>query len=62
VSIDAELRALLVCPACRGELRDVRRGLLCAPCGLVYPVVDGSPYLVRECALRAEPADLAESR
>jgi uncharacterized protein YbaR (Trm112 family) len=62
VSIDPELRSLLVCPVCRGDLRDVRRGLLCASCALVYPVVDGSPYLVRECALRAEPADLAGGR
>lgn len=57
-TMDETVRALVVCPMCRGELRDVPRGLLCATDALVFPVVDGTPYLVEECALKAEAAEL----
>lgn len=56
-TIDPEVRALLVCPACRGELSDVPAGLHCGACALVYPVEEGVPYLVRECALPDAPAE-----
>ena len=56
--LDPELRALLVCPACRGELRErldaSREGpdaLRCPQCMLDYPVVQGVPYLVPELAV-----------
>jgi uncharacterized protein YbaR (Trm112 family) len=48
------LRALLVCPVCRGELEDVPGGLLCSADRLRFRVVDGVPWLVRELAERAE--------
>ncbi len=47
-TIDAELRALLVCPACRGELSDLPAGLHCPACALLYPVVDDIPQLIAE--------------
>jgi hypothetical protein len=47
-TLDAELRAILVCPACRGELSDVPEGLHCAACALLYPVVDDIPQLIPE--------------
>ena len=56
--LDAELRAILVCPRCRGDLLDVPRGLLCPADAVVYPVVDGVPHLIEERALRATPAEL----
>jgi uncharacterized protein len=46
--LDPELRAILVCPACRGELDDIADGLGCAACALVYPVVDDIPNLIPE--------------
>ena len=55
--IDPEIRALVVCPKCRGDLVDVPRGLLCPACALVYPVEEGVPYLVAECAKPAGPED-----
>ena len=58
--IDPELRSLLVCPACRGPLTDVSRGLACAACQLVYPVQDGVPFMVAECALPAEDGEIGE--
>lgn len=48
--VDPEVRALLVCPSCRGELTDVPGGLVCPSERLFFPVEDGVPYLVRECA------------
>lgn len=46
------VRAMLVCPQCRGELEDRTDALWCAACRLRYPVVDGSPWLVPELATR----------
>ncbi len=51
--LDPTLRALLVCPLCRGELADVPDGLLCAAEGLVFPIEDGIPLMVRERARKA---------
>ncbi|MCB9666014.1 MAG: Trm112 family protein [Alphaproteobacteria bacterium] len=42
------VRPHLVCPACRGELRDVEDGLACPACALRYPVVDGVPWMIAE--------------
>ena len=60
--IDADLRKELVCPECRGELVDGPDNLICERCALVYPIVDGAPWLLRELALAtSRPAD-ASSR
>jgi uncharacterized protein YbaR (Trm112 family) len=50
--IDAVIRSLLVCPSCRGELDDGPGVLTCRSCEVSYPVVEGVPYLVVECARR----------
>lgn len=45
-----ELLAIVVCPACHGELTVTPRGadveLVCGGCGLAYPVRDGIPVLL----------------
>jgi hypothetical protein len=50
MSIDARLLAILVCPACRGPIREGGEddGLECADCGRVYPVRDGIPVMLVE--------------
>ncbi|MCP4809839.1 MAG: Trm112 family protein [Proteobacteria bacterium] len=48
----SEVRALLVCPKCRGELHDLPEGLVCRPCKRLYPVVRGVPRLVLEEAVK----------
>lgn len=50
MAIDPRLLEIVVCPACRGEIRavDDDRGLECAACGRVYPVRDGIPVLLVE--------------
>ena len=45
-----ELLAIIVCPACHGELALVegqpQPELVCQGCGLAYPVRDGIPVLL----------------
>jgi uncharacterized protein YbaR (Trm112 family) len=42
--------ALLVCPRCRGELAARDAGLVCGACRLLYPIVDGVPWMLEELA------------
>ncbi len=55
-AIPPAIRAVLVCPQCRGELVDRTstegQGLECRTCQVSYPVVDGIPVLLVE---RAKP-------
>ena len=44
--IDPALLEIIVCPACRAEVRPVADELLCQGCGLAYPVRDGIPVLL----------------
>lgn len=55
-SLPADVRAMLVCPRCRGELVDRPSALRCLACALDYPVEEGVPYLVPECARPSEDA------
>jgi uncharacterized protein YbaR (Trm112 family) len=50
VPIDPRLLAILVCPACHGELTELgdERGLECRACGRVYPVRDDIPVMLVE--------------
>ena len=59
-TIDPALRALLVCPVCRGDLADEtsltgETTLVCLVDRLVFPVVDGVPWLILETARRLDP-------
>ncbi len=56
-TIDSELRAMLVCPACRGDLIDRQPGLHCPACALLYPVIDDIPQLIAEEARSYPSAD-----
>jgi len=48
--LSPELLAIIVCPACKGDLSVTTAGeateLTCGGCGLVYPVRDGIPVLL----------------
>jgi hypothetical protein len=50
VSIQPWLLDIIVCPACRADLRELaaERGLECTSCGRVYPVRDGIAVLLIE--------------
>ncbi len=52
--VDPELIALLVCPACRGEIeyKDRRNLIICTRCGLQYPVRENIPIMLIDEATR----------
>lgn len=61
MTIDPELLALLVCPACRTPLRyePSPERLVCDACGRAYPVRDGIPILLLDEAERRTGFDSA---
>lgn len=46
--IDKELLEILVCPACKGEVKLSNDKLICTnpSCGLRYPIRDGIPVML----------------
>lgn len=54
--IDPELKAILICPHCHGELNEDEPAarLRCTKCGLAYPVRDGIPVMLIEEADKPE--------
>lgn len=62
MSLDAELLALIVCPACHADLVEQAgpsagstgelAELVCRGCGLAYPIQDGIPVLLVDEARR----------
>ncbi|UMG93180.1 Trm112 family protein [Nocardioides sp. TF02-7] len=47
--VSEELLAIIVCPACHGDLaltEGAEPELVCQGCGLAYPVRDGIPVLL----------------
>lgn len=48
---------ILVCPVDHGTLAEEGEQLVCATCGLRYPVRDGVPIMLPEEATRAEDHD-----
>lgn len=53
MALNKELLDILVCPKCKGAitLTTEEDGLLCAPCGLAYPVLDEIPVMLVEEAI-----------
>jgi uncharacterized protein YbaR (Trm112 family) len=60
MAIDPELLELLICPDCRGTVRESadETGLDCSACGRVYPVRDGIPVMLVEEA--SEPTRIVQ--
>jgi uncharacterized protein YbaR (Trm112 family) len=50
--IPEELKAILVCPACHGDLIEEASTLTCTQCGLRYPIRDGVPVMLIDEATR----------
>jgi uncharacterized protein len=55
--IDEELKAILVCPACKGDLRFEETRIICPACRKAYPIRDGIPVMLID---EAEAVDDAE--
>ncbi len=52
MNLDPQLRAIIVCPDCHGELVEQGEELACTVCGLIYPVRDDVPVLLVDHARR----------
>ncbi len=50
MALDKELLSILVCPACKGEVKldEKRGGILCENCALLFPVKDDIPVMLVE--------------
>jgi uncharacterized protein YbaR (Trm112 family) len=48
--IDDALKAILVCPACKGDLRFEPSRVVCPACRRAYPIRDGIPTMLVEAA------------
>ncbi len=44
--IDEELKAILVCPACKGDLLFEETRIICPACKKAYPIRDGIPVML----------------
>ena len=44
--MDDKLLEILVCPKCKGKLKESKDRLLCEKCGKEYEVKDGIPVLL----------------
>ena len=50
MAIHPDLKAILVCPKCKGalEFREEKDEIRCLACQLVYPIQDGIPVMLVE--------------
>jgi len=44
--IDEELKAILACPACKGDLIFEETRIICPACRKAYPIRDGIPVML----------------
>jgi glycosyltransferase involved in cell wall biosynthesis/ubiquinone/menaquinone biosynthesis C-methylase UbiE/uncharacterized protein YbaR (Trm112 family) len=44
--VSPDLRSLLACPACHGDLKWAAESVTCGSCGIEYDIVDGIPVLL----------------
>jgi uncharacterized protein YbaR (Trm112 family) len=44
--IDEELKAILVCPACKGDLQFEETRIICPACRKAYPIRDDIPVML----------------
>lgn len=53
--IDEELKAILACPACKGDLLFEETRIICPACRKAYPIKDGIPVMLIGEAEDVEP-------
>jgi uncharacterized protein YbaR (Trm112 family) len=58
MALNAELKALLVCPKCKGELvfLEERGEIHCQTCRLIFPIQEDIPVLLLDEARPLPPA------
>lgn len=53
--IDEELRAILACPVCKGDLQFEETRIICRACRKAYPIREGIPVMLISEAEPWEP-------
>jgi hypothetical protein len=53
-AVDPSVISRLACPVCQAELRPDEARLVCAGCGLSYPIENGIPVLIADRATRPQ--------
>jgi uncharacterized protein len=48
--IDPDLLEILICPACRGDVKEEPGKIVCRQCGRKYPIKDGIPVMLADQA------------
>ena len=56
--IDEELKSILACPACKGDLVFEETRIICPKCRKAYPIRDGIPVMLEDEARRLEPHEV----
>jgi uncharacterized protein YbaR (Trm112 family) len=44
--LDKDLLEILVCPACRGNVKEEENKVICVKCGRKYPIENGIPIML----------------
>lgn len=44
--IDPDLLDILACPSCKGDVKEENNKVVCAECGLKYPIKEGVPIML----------------
>ena len=52
MALSPELKEVLVCPKCKGNLdfREAQNEIHCTRCALIYPIEDGIPVMLVDAA------------
>ncbi len=48
MAISKELLDILICPVCRGSVKEENGKIVCSSCGRRYPVEDGIPVMLAD--------------
>jgi uncharacterized protein YbaR (Trm112 family) len=46
--IDVDLLDILVCPVCKGDVKETNSEIVCTNCGRRYPIKNGIPVMIAE--------------
>ena len=55
--IDEELKRMLVCPACKGDLLFEDTRIICRSCRRAYPIRDDIPVMLEDEARKLPPEE-----
>lgn len=54
MTVNKELLKIMICPECKGEVDEKENKIVCASCGLKYPIKSGIPVMLVEEAERSD--------